>query len=217
MDKIYIFGSGAQGRVVLDIFLSQYPMSSFYFVDDSIEKQGQLVNGVEIISQEKMFSQSQNPSIHVAIGNNDLREKISNEFILKKCNLINAIHATAIVVPSAKIGVGNMIGIYSIVNSNARLGNGCIINTNVIIEHDTLVENYSSISPGAVIGGRVIIREKAFISSNSTIHARVEIGSKSIIGMSSVVTKNVENKEMVYGNPAKFIRKVTDSDWLKVL
>lgn len=217
MDKIYIFGSGAQGRVVLDILLSQYPNSSFYFVDDKVEIQGRLINGVLVISQETMYSQSPKPNIHIAIGNNLLREKLYLEFDLKNCNLVNAIHSTAVVVPSVIIGKGNMVGIHSIVNSNANIGNGCIINTNVIIEHDTVVENFASISPGAVIGGRVKIKEKAFISSNATIHARVEIGSKSIVGMGAVVTKNVENEEMVYGNPAKFIRKVTESDWSKVL
>jgi sugar O-acyltransferase (sialic acid O-acetyltransferase NeuD family) len=217
MDKIYIFGSGAQGRVVLDILLSQYPNSSFYFVDDNPEIQGQLINKIEVISQVKMFFHSSNPNIHIAIGNNELRSKLFNEFSSKNCKLINAIHSTAVVVSSATIGNGNMVGIHSIVNSNANIGNGCIINTNVIIEHDSVIEDFSSISPGAVIGGRVNIKEKAFISSNATIHARLEVGSKAIIGMGAVVTKNVENEEMVYGNPAKFIRKVTDSDWSKVL
>lgn len=217
MDKIYIFGSGAQGRVILDILLSQYPLSTYYFVDDSSEKQEQILNGVEVISQEQMFRQNSNPYIHVAIGNNDLREKLINEFDSKGCQIINAIHSTAVIVPSATIGKGCMIGIHSIVNSNAKIADGCIINTNVIVEHDTVIENFASISPGAVIGGRVVIKEKAFISSNATIHARVEIGVKSIIGMGAVVTRNVLDSEMVYGNPAKFIRKVTDADWSKVL
>lgn len=217
MDVIYIFGAGAQGRVVLDILLSQYPSSSFYFVDDRHEIQGQLINNIKVISKETMFLKSPNPNIHLAIGNNELRAKLFSDLVSKNCNLINAIHSSAVVVPSAKIGNGNMIGIHSTINSNAYIGSGCIINTNVIIEHDSIIENFSSISPGSVIGGRVNVKEKAFISSNATIHARVEIGSKAIIGMGAVVTKNVESEMMVYGNPAKVIRKVTDSDWSKVL
>ena len=87
----------------------------------------------------------------------------------------------------------------------------CLINTSSVIEHDTYIGSYSSIAPKAVICGGSKIGEGTFIGANSTIIHNLNIGNWSIIGAGSVVTKNIDNNELHYGNPLKFIKKIKRS------
>jgi acetyltransferase-like isoleucine patch superfamily enzyme len=52
------------------------------------------------------------------------------------------------------------------------------------------------------------IEEGASIGSSATILCGITIGKKAIIGAGSVVTKNVPEKAIVAGNPAKIIKYI---------
>lgn len=56
----------------------------------------------------------------------------------------------------------------------------------------------------------VLIKENAFIGAHSIILKGVTIGRNSIVGAGSVVTKNIADNEIWAGNPAKFIKKITE-------
>ena len=54
----------------------------------------------------------------------------------------------------------------------------------------------------------ITVKSGAFIGAGSIILKGVTIGSKSIIGAGSVVTKDVPDREIWAGNPAKMIRRL---------
>ena len=56
----------------------------------------------------------------------------------------------------------------------------------------------------------VVIGDDVFIGANSMILKGVTIGARSIVGAGSVVTKNIPADEVWAGNPAAFIKKITD-------
>lgn len=56
----------------------------------------------------------------------------------------------------------------------------------------------------------VIIKENTFIGAHSIILKGVTIGRNSIVGAGSVVTKSIPDNEIWAGNPAKFIKKITE-------
>lgn len=58
------------------------------------------------------------------------------------------------------------------------------------------------------IRGSVSIADDAWIGANTIILPNVNIGKCSIVGSGAVVTKNVNDYEIVAGNPAKKIGKV---------
>ena len=64
------------------------------------------------------------------------------------------------------------------------------------------------IANNASVGGRVLIKKGAHIGSNSSIIERIEIGRFAIIGIGSVVLRNVEDYQVVVGNPARTIRTI---------
>lgn len=52
------------------------------------------------------------------------------------------------------------------------------------------------------------IGDKVWIGSNATILPGITIGDGAIIAAGAVVTKDVEEKTVVGGVPAKFIKKI---------
>lgn len=129
-----------------------------------------------------------------------------------------------------KIGDNCMIGTFVEIQNGVTVGNnskvqshsficeGVTIEENVFIGHGVMFINDKY--PQAVnIDGSIKkendwkllethIFKNVSIGSNATILGGISIGENSIVGAGSVVTKNVPSNTIVYGNPAKIIRKV---------
>ena len=57
---------------------------------------------------------------------------------------------------------------------------------------------------------RTLVKKRASIGSGSTILCGVSIGENAIIGAGSVITRDVPDGAVVAGNPARFLRWVTE-------
>ena len=55
-----------------------------------------------------------------------------------------------------------------------------------------------------------VVRKGASIGSGSTILSKLTVGSNAIVGAGSVVTKDVPDNAIVAGNPAKFLRFISE-------
>ena len=87
------------------------------------------------------------------------------------------------------------------------LGFFCIINSNAVISHDSRVDNFVNISLGAIIAGNVNIGRNSFVGMGSSIIHNCKVGKNVLIGAGSVVLKNIPDNVVVFGNPAKIIKK----------
>jgi UDP-N-acetylglucosamine acyltransferase len=83
------------------------------------------------------------------------------------------------------------------------IGNRNLIMAHSHIGHDAKIYDDTEICTGSIIGGYAQIHFRAKIKLKCVIRNRVVIASDAVVGMGSVVTKNVYQKEVVYGNPAK--------------
>lgn len=83
------------------------------------------------------------------------------------------------------------------IKRGSKVDNSSFISHNVIIGEDNFVVG-ETIMFGSSSTGKGV-----FISGNSTIRDGRHIGDKAIVGMGSVVVKNVEDGDVVKGNPAR--------------
>jgi len=120
------------------------------------------------------------------------------------------------------IGNNVSIGTLTVIEHHLVIEDNVRIHSQAFIPEFTHLKKNSWIGPNVVftnakyplspnvknelIGAKV--GELAKIGANSTILPGIEIGNGSLIGAGSVVTKNVPDKTIVAGCPAKFIRKV---------
>lgn len=118
---------------------------------------------------------------------------------------------------NAQLVIGDNVGMSSsaiVACLSVRLGDQVRLGGNVVI-YDT---DFHSLLPAERLAPKdpgirkapVVIGDNVFVGAHTTILKGVTIGSNSVIGAGSVVTKNVPPNEIWAGNPAKFIRKLSD-------
>ena len=144
----------------------------------------------------------------ISIGNNAVREKIFRYFAAIQRYPVNAIHPSAIIGPSIKIGAsGVMISAGVCINPLASIGDGAICNTGCIIEHECKIGDFAHIAPGAVLCGNVTVGNGSFVGAGSVIRQGIRIGENVMIGAGAVVIKDVEDNQTMVGNPLRKLIK----------
>jgi len=81
----------------------------------------------------------------------------------------------------------------------------------VEIQDDVQIGSHCSIYSHSTIDnkkGKVVIKKGAKIGTHSTIMPDITIGENAIVGAYSFVTKDVPSSTLVYGIPARIIKKL---------
>ena len=115
---MYLYGASGHAKVIMDI-LEANQIKIEGLIDDNPEVKELL--GYPVFHQRHDLS----PLI-ISIGNNQIRRKIAEKLDVE---FGTAIHPSAVVSPSAKIGEGTVIMPGAVINADAVIGKHCIINT----------------------------------------------------------------------------------------
>ena len=214
--RCFIVGAGAQGRVVLDVWRAARPDANIAFVDDDPAMHGRRILGAEVTAGIDSLG-GIDAEVVLALGNNDVRLALAAR-LDGKVRFAVVVHPSAVVMPTATIDAGTVVFAGAIVNTDARLGAHVIVNSGAIVEHDCVLEDGVNVSPGARMGGRVTIRRGAFVATGATLAPRVEVGASAIVGAGAVVVRDVPERTIVYGVPARAAGVVDASfDWRRLL
>lgn len=117
--------------------------------------------------------------------------------------------------PSAKIGKGVSIGMYSEIGHNVIIGEGTRIGKGTFIPEGVCIGKDCFIGPHTCFSNdmypmspknewkKTTVCDAAAIGAGVKIRPGVIIGSNTLIGMGAVVTKNIPDNEIWSGVPAK--------------
>lgn len=198
---MYLFGASGHGKVIKDI-LNANGIKVEAFVDDNpnVNECG----GRPVLHDAMGLS----PMI-VSIGVNRIRKMIVERLRANNSAIefATAIHPSAVISPSAKIGEGTVVMAGAVVNADAVIGNHCIVNTGATVDHDCVIGDYCHIAPGANVSGGTHIGEGTWIGVGACVIQCLNIGKWSFIGAGSVVVKDVSDGVVAYGNPCKVIHE----------
>ena len=203
MKKLLILGAGGQGKVVLDLALTCEEWNEISFLDGG--KIGEKVLGYSVIGDFREYEVIIGQYTHaiVAVGNNDLRLKLTEALLETGYEVPIFIHPSAVVSQFSSVGSGTIVMPQAIVNVSAQVGKACIVNTGVIIEHDCQVGNGVHLSPSATLGGTVSVGDKSWICLGAKVINNITIGESVIVGAGAVVVDDIEDGMLVVGVPAK--------------
>ncbi|AJC85174.1 UDP-N-acetylbacillosamine N-acetyltransferase [Campylobacter peloridis] len=192
--SIYIYGSSGHGLVCADIAKS-IGYTNIIFLDDH--------KGL------KYHSNLEKHDMFIAIGANSIREKLFKKTKEDGFRLVNLIHKSAIISPSAFLdNEGILIMPNVVINAKASIAKGVILNTACVIEHECFVDAFSHISVGAKLTGNVKIGKRCFLGVNSSVIPCMSLSDDITLGAGSVVVKNLTSKGIYAGVPAKKIKEV---------
>lgn len=211
MKNIVLFGGGNQAHYTIDIVEKENKYKIVGIID-SIQEVGSERFGYKIIGRvEDLLQLVADYNIHgglIAIGDNWSRYMVHQQVtsIIPDFVFVNAIHPSAVIGNTSKLGVGVVAMAGCIFNPRATIGDFTFFATGAQIEHDSNIREYASVSAGSITGGYVTLGKFSAITLGVTVVDRVEIGENTVIGAGSLVTKSMPANVLAYGSPAKIIR-----------
>ena len=210
-NPVIIFGSSALGRAALEIFESNNNVV-YGFLDDDKSTHGTEIDNIQVLGKTsddgflKLIGQK--CEAFVASDDNELRKSLANMLVKKRKKMpVNAVHQSANIAASAKIGHGNFLNAGVVIGAGVDIANHCLLHSRATIDHNVKMGDLVQVGAGAIVNSGVVIEEGAFIGSGAILVSGITIGKNARIGAGSVVISDVEPDATVFGNPAQVIDK----------
>lgn len=209
MEKLFILGTGAQARYIIENNASNDNPFEIILVDLlSKDNVGKKINGCNIAFHVNDFIKEHkgNTSIKIIIAIGDKNEKMRAIATAHDCGFtfINSINSNAYLSKNIKLGKGIIINAGVTIMPNSTIGDHCIIHSGSVIEHDNNIGTNTNIGPGVKTAGYVNIGDNSIVYTGVNIAPKVSIGHDVIVGIGSTVLNDLSKKGVYYGTPAKF-------------
>lgn len=208
--KSVIIGAGTYGEVYLS-YLRDAGVDVAGFLDDNEMLHGVIIQGVPVLgSTDLIYSLKQTDgidSVYCPIGNNRLRVKFLS--LAKSLGYKTPCYIHPSVVMSSDILLGN--GVYILLGTHimpyVNIKDFVMISMGVNIAHHSTLEEGTFISTGVNYGASICAKKNCYIGIGSTIMTGVKtLGEDCLIGAGAVVIKDVPDRAVMAGVPAKVLR-----------
>jgi sugar O-acyltransferase (sialic acid O-acetyltransferase NeuD family) len=114
---------------------------------------------------------------------------------------------TAILASSVTLGAGTYVNASATIGACGRIGAQAVVNRSASVGHHSAIEDFVSIGPGAILAGEVRVGRGSLIGAGSVVMPKTQIGAGSVVAAGSVVSKDVEDRVVVAGNPARVVKR----------
>lgn len=207
-----VYGASGFGREVMPIVKQQIGSeASFVFIDDGA--QDKELNGVSILKFEQFLQEDyDSKEVVIAIADSKIREKLAEKLCLNNIKQLNIFAANSMILDANEIGEGAILCPFTMITSNAKIGKGFHANIYSYVAHDCVIGDYVTFAPNVMCNGNVHVHDHAYIGTGAVIkqgtpNKPLIIGEGAVVGMGAVVTKSVKAGDVVFGVPAKSIKR----------
>ena len=208
--RLAIIGSSDLGQLIAHHAMINCGFQVIGYYDDYIKNKinvdGHPILGV-VEQIENDYKLDKFDCLMVAVGYTyvDFRESIFERF-KGKIPFAKVIHPSTNKDKSTKIAEGCFILPGCVLDRNVVLHENVLLNTGCVIAHDSEVLAHSFLSPAVKIAGFTKIGKKCIIGINATIIDNINISEGIQVGGGAVVVKNLDEKGLYVGIPARKIK-----------
>lgn len=159
-----------------------------------------------ILGDPMTYQPQPNERFLFGIGLIDVKRRLIDALVSKGAQFERLIHPTAIVCPTAKLGVGVVLCPYSIVSESVVVGDYTMLSYFASCGHDAKIGAYSVMCPYATLNGFVVVEEEVFLGTHCTITPSRKVGHHSKVSANTMVRKDAPPYSLVYGVPGQVKR-----------
>lgn len=215
-DPIPVLGVGAGGhaKVVLEILMADPAYDIVGLLDADPSRTGTTALGVPVLGDDALLDSQYHGGVsHVFIGlggaaDNGPRRRLYEKVRAVGFDVVAAVHLSAVVAPSARVGRGATIAANAVVGSDATLGENVIVNTAAVVDHDCRIGDHVHVAIGARLASGVVLENGVHVGAGATVLQGLHVGESAVIGAGAVVVQDLEPGVVVVGVPAAPIRSV---------
>lgn len=210
--QIAIYGAGGFAREVAWLVQACNEGAERYqvvcFIDDNLEKQGRMLNGIPIMGLERARDRFPEARVVGGVGSPQSRQFLMEKAAQVGFQFETVVHPRVERSPWIEIGTGTVICAGNILTTNIVLGRHVQINLDCTIGHDVVMGDYATLAPGVHVSGCVHLGQRVYVGTgaviiNGTLEEPIQIGDDAVIGAGACVIGSVPAGVTVVGVPAR--------------
>jgi acetyltransferase EpsM len=216
-EKIVIFGGRGSGLLVafaIERMATMPPRRCLGFLND-VEERDTRIGGYPCLGPFRSWEQLQPDAQFIAplhkAGAMPHRSNIIRSLGIDHPRWSNVVDPGAVVANDVIHGVGVFVQAGACVMPGSRIGSHVAIRGGAQVSHDCVVEDFAFVGLNASLCGYSRICEGAHISPGAVIRDGITVGCFSVAGLGAVVTKDVPDRVIVAGNPARIVGTIEDA------
>ncbi len=192
--RVGIVGAGQHGMVVWDILVAA-GHEVVGFVDDSPDlgateaSRFRPLTRVDVVATPEALPP--HDGVIVAIGDNRARARRFEELRAAGHRFVNAIHPSAAISQTTRLGVGVVVGACSVLDFDTEIGDNVIVNHRSVVAHGTRIRSHAHVAI-AIVGAGCEIGEGVFLGLGSVVNSRVSVGDWAFCRMAARVFADVD-------------------------
>ena len=207
-----VYGASGFGKEVMPLIRNKIKDGDYLcFIDDSPNTE--TLNGVDVLTYLDFLQLDfNNKYVSIAIADSSVRELISQRLKENNVSILDIKAKNVTILDKVSIDPGSILCALTTLTSNIKIGKFFHANLYSYVAHDCLIGDFVTFAPGVKCNGNVVIEDYAYIGTGAIIKQgsaikRLTIGEGAVVGMGAVVTKSVKAGDIVFGNPAKSIKR----------
>ncbi len=214
--QIVIYGAGGFAREVAWLVESccegKQPYCVACFVDDDVQMQGKILNGLPVLDLATARVQYPGALAIVAVGSPTTRQLMAQKAAAIGFSFATLVHPRVERSQWIEVGQGTVICAGNILTTNITLGEHVQVNVDCTIGHNAILGDYTTLAPGVHVSGWVHFGRRVYVGTgaviiNGTKDRPLTIADDVVIGAGACVTKSVEAGLTVVGVPARPLQR----------
>jgi sugar O-acyltransferase (sialic acid O-acetyltransferase NeuD family) len=208
--ELFLIGAGGFARetaeAVRAINASRPTWSLVGFLDDSPERQDEIVDGLPVLGPIESIRDHPEAALVICTGRPDnyvSRRMIAERLDLPPERYATIIHPTATKGVTCQVGVGSVLLAHVDLTADVVVGSHVAVMPQVVLTHDVRIDDYATLGAGSRVGGAARVAGGAYIGSGACLRENITVGARAMVGMGSIVTSDVPPERLWFGSPAR--------------
>jgi sugar O-acyltransferase (sialic acid O-acetyltransferase NeuD family) len=202
--RILVVGAGGFGREVMHWARDAWPDAAGRlagFLSADAAALDDLECGLRVVGSPEAYRPTPGDRLLLAIGIPYVRRRVAESLLTSGAEFLTLIHPTAIVAPTAWIGLGSIVCPYAIISDSCRVGRFVAMNYHSSLGHDATAGDFSVLSPYATLGGRAHVEEDVFLGLHASVGPGKTVGARSKVSANSAALASAPPDSIIYGVP----------------